>query len=367
MLKLVVRRLLSAIAVLFVVSLITFVVLLCIPGDPAQLILGVEATPEKVEALRASMGLDRPWYVQYMHWIQGVLTGNWGTSYLYGENVWTLICQRLPVTFSVALLSMAAALVVSAILGILAALKKGSPVDLLSRTVMQIGGAVPSFWLAMLFMLLFSSYLGWFPVTGYTAPGENFVDLLSRTVMQIGGAVPSFWLAMLFMLLFSSYLGWFPVTGYTAPGENFGAFLKCIALPSLVLAIGELGILIRIVRSSMLTALQQDFMMSANVKGLPPARAIVHYALRSAIIAPITISGMQLAKLLGGTVIVETIFALPGIGRLMLTAVEQRDIILLQGIVLFITSMVVLVSLVTDLAVMAANPTIRTGEETVQG
>lgn len=295
-------------------------VLLCIPGDPAQLILGVEATPEKVEALRASMGLDRPWYVQYMHWIQGVLTGNWGTSYLYGENVWTLICQRLPVTFSVALLSMAAALVVSAILGILAALKKGSP-----------------------------------------------VDLLSRTVMQIGGAVPSFWLAMLFMLLFSSYLGWFPVTGYTAPGENFGAFLKCIALPSLVLAIGELGILIRIVRSSMLTALQQDFMMSANVKGLPPARAIVHYALRSAIIAPITISGMQLAKLLGGTVIVETIFALPGIGRLMLTAVEQRDIILLQGIVLFITSMVVLVSLVTDLAVMAANPTIRTGEETVQG
>ena len=320
MLKLVVRRLLSAIAVLFVVSLITLVVRLCIPGDPAQLILGVEATPEKVEALRASMGLDRPWYVQYMHWIQGVLTGNWGTSYLYGENVWTLICQRLPVTFSVALLSMAAALVVSAILGILAALKKGSP-----------------------------------------------VDLLSRTVMQIGGAVPSFWLAMLFMLLFSSYLGWFPVTGYTAPGENFGAFLKCIALPSLVLAIGELGILIRIVRSSMLTALQQDFMMSANVKGLPPARAIVHYALRSAIIAPITISGMQLAKLLGGTVIVETIFALPGIGRLMLTAVEQRDIILLQGIVLFITSMVVLVSLVTDLAVMAANPTIRTGEETVQG
>ena len=284
------------------------------------MILGVEATPEKVEALRASMGLDRPWYVQYMHWIQGVLTGNWGTSYLYGENVWTLICQRLPVTFSVALLSMAAALVVSAILGILAALKKGSP-----------------------------------------------MDLLSRTVMQIGGAVPSFWLAMLFMLLFSSYLGWFPVTGYTAPGENFGAFLKCIALPSLVLAIGELGILIRIVRSSMLTALQQDFMMSANVKGLPPARAIVHYALRSAIIAPITISGMQLAKLLGGTVIVETIFALPGIGRLMLTAVEQRDIILLQGIVLFITSMVVLVSLVTDLAVMAANPTIRTGEETVQG
>ena len=320
MLKLVVRRLLSAIAVLFVVSLITFVVLLCIPGDPAQLILGVEATPEKVEALRASMGLDRPWYVQYMHWIQGVLTGNWGTSYLYGENVWTLICQRLPVTFSVALLSMAAALVVSAILGILAALKKGSP-----------------------------------------------MDLLSRTVMQIGGAVPSFWLAMLFMLLFSSYLGWFPVTGYTAPGENFGAFLKCIALPSLVLAIGELGILIRIVRSSMLTALQQDFMMSANVKGLPPARAIVHYALRSAIIAPITISGMQLAKLLGGTVIVETIFCSAGhwpsdadcrgaAGHHSFAG--NRALFYLWG---GLVSLVIM-GFGADLAVMAANPTIRTGE-----
>ncbi len=318
MLKLLVRRLLSALAVLFVVSFITFVVLLCIPGDAAQLVLGVDATPEKVAALREAMGLNEPWYIQYLDWIGGVLRGDWGTSYVYGENVWTLLCQRLPVTFSVALLSMLIAVVLSAVLGILAALKKDSP-----------------------------------------------LDILARTVMQLGGALPSFWLAMLFMLFFASYLGWFPITGYTPMSEGFGACLRSIALPSFVLAIGELGILIRIVRSSMLTALDQDFMLSARVKGLPPRAAIVRYALRSAVIAPITISGMQLAKLLGGTVIVETIFALPGIGRLMLTAVEQRDITLLQGIVLFITSMVVLVSLVTDLIVMAVNPAIRTGEEAV--
>lgn len=318
MLKLLVRRLLSALAVLFVVSFITFVVLLCIPGDAAQLVLGVDATPEKVAALREAMGLNEPWYIQYLDWIGGVLRGDWGTSYVYGENVWTLLCQRLPVTFSVALLSMLIAVVLSAVLGILAALKKDSP-----------------------------------------------LDILARTVMQLGSALPSFWLAMLFMLFFASYLGWFPITGYTPMSEGFGACLRSIALPSVVLAIGELGILIRIVRSSMLTALDQDFMLSARVKGLPPRAAIVRYALRSAVIAPITISGMQLAKLLGGTVIVETIFALPGIGRLMLTAVEQRDITLLQGIVLFITSMVVLVSLVTDLIVMAVNPAIRTGEEAV--
>lgn len=318
MLKLLVRRLLSALAVLFVVSFITFVVLLCIPGDAAQLVLGVDATPEKIAALREAMGLNEPWYIQYLDWIGGVLRGDWGTSYVYGENVWTLLCQRLPVTFSVALLSMLIAVVLSAVLGILAALKKDSP-----------------------------------------------LDILARTVMQLGGALPSFWLAMLFMLFFASYLGWFPITGYTPMSEGFGACLRSIALPSVVLAIGEFGILIRIVRSSMLTALDQDFMLSARVKGLPPRAAIVRYALRSAVIAPITISGMQLAKLLGGTVIVETIFALPGIGRLMLTAVEQRDITLLQGIVLFITSMVVLVSLVTDLIVMAVNPAIRTGEEAV--
>ncbi len=319
MLKTLLKRLSSAVVVLFVVSIITFVVMMCIPGDSAQLILGVEATPEKVEVLREAMGLNLPWYTQYLNWIGGILSGQWGTSYLYGEDVWTLISQRLPVTFAVALLAMLLSLAGASVLGIWAALKKGSWMDALSRTIMQLGAALPSFWLAILFMLIFSAGLGWFPVTGYVGLGE--------------GVIP---------------------------------FLKSIVLPSVVLAIGELGILIRIIRSSMLSALNQDFMLSAEVKGLPRREAIVRYALRAAVIAPITISGMQLAKLLGGTVIVETIFALPGLGRLMLTAVEQRDLILLQGIVLFITAMVVLVSLLTDCLVMAVNPAIRAGEGAVK-
>ena len=315
------RRLLQIVIVVIGITFLTFLLTYLAPGDPVRTMFaatGVIPSEEVIQETREAMGLNEPWYIQYLDWIGGVLRGDWGTSYVYGENVWTLLCQRLPVTFSVALLSMLIAVVLSAVLGILAALKKDSP-----------------------------------------------LDILARTVMQLGGALPSFWLAMLFMLFFASYLGWFPITGYTPMSEGFGACLRSIALPSVVLAIGELGILIRIVRSSMLTALDQDFMLSARVKGLPPRAAIVRYALRSAVIAPITISGMQLAKLLGGTVIVETIFALPGIGRLMLTAVEQRDITLLQGIVLFITSMVVLVSLVTDLIVMAVNPAIRTGEEAV--
>jgi len=309
----IVKRLWSSLAVLFVVSLLTFFVLMRVPGDAAQLILGTEATPDKVAALREAMGLNLPWHRQYLNWIGGVLSGDWGTSYLFGENVAVLIRQRLPVTFSVAILSMLIAIPLASLFGVLAALNEGS-----------------------------------------------WIDSVSRTLMQFGVALPSFWLSMLFMLVFSGKLRWFPVTGYVPPGDGLWPFLKSIALPSLALVLGETGILIRIIRSSMLSALKQDFMQSARAKGLPRATAIVKYALRSAIIAPITVAGMQFARLLGGTVVVESIFALPGIGRLLLTAVEQRDVVLLQGVALFVTGMVVLVSFAADCLVLWANPTIRT-------
>ena len=312
MIKIFGKRLISALAVLLVVSLITFFVLKWIPGDPAQLILGTEASQESLEALRESMGLNLPWTTQYWNWLVNLFHGDWGSSYIYGESVRTLILQRLPITFSVTIFSMVIAVPLSALIGILAALFKDSP-----------------------------------------------FDVLSRSLMQLGTAIPSFWLGMIFMIVFAAQLKWFPVTGYTPPSEGFFAFLHSIALPSIILAIGEMGVLIRLFRSSMLSALQQDFMQSAQVKGLPRAMAIVKYALRSAIIAPITVIGNQTAKLFGGTVIIETIFALPGIGRLLLTSVEQRDIELLQGIVLFITFMVVFINLITDLLVAAANPLIR--------
>lgn len=315
MTKVIVKRLLSAVAVLFVVTLITFYVLRVIPGDPAMLIMGTDATPEKLEELRHAMGTDLPVIVQYINWIAGVLCGDWGTSYLFGGDVLTLILQRLPITFLLTIYSMLIAVSVSAVLGTLSALRQG-----------------------------------------------GIIDVISRSIMQLGSSVPGFWLSMLFLILFAARLKWFPVSGYVAPSQGGGAFINSLTLPACVMAIGEMGILIRMFRTSMLKSLHEDFMIAAKVKGLSGFTAITKYALRSAVIAPITIIGNQMAKMFGGTVIVETIFSLGGIGRLLLTAVEQRDTILLQGIVLFITFMVVLINFLTDILVMAANPLIRLHE-----
>lgn len=318
MLSYTLRRFLSALAVLLVVSALTFGVVLMMPGNPAQIILGTDATPEKLTLLEEAMGLDRPWYEQYCRWSVNFIRGEWGNSYVFGEQVRKLILQRLPVTFSITGGAMLLSVLLSALLGTAAALQQG-----------------------------------------------GFIDGLSRTLMQLGVSIPSFWLAMLFMLLFSSRLGWFPVTGYAPVTEGVVPFLKSIALPCVVLAIGEMGILIRIIRSSMLESLKQDYMIGTSIKGLPKALSITKYAMRSAVIAPVTIIALQFAKLLGGTAIIESIFALPGVGRLLLTAVEQRDIVLLQGIVMFITTCVVVISFLTDIIYTIVNPTIRfTKEET---
>ena len=311
------KRALGAIAVLLVVSFITFIVLMWIPGNPALLMLGTDATAEKVEALSASMGLDEKWYVQYFTWFGNILKGDWGTSYYYGEEVWTLISQRIPVTFSITIYSMTLAILFSSLLGTYAALHKGGVVDAISRTLVQAASALPSFWLGMIFMIVFASRLGWFPITGFVRISEG----------------------------------------------GFGGFLNSITLPSIILALQESGLLIRMFRSSMIQALDEDFMQSAAVKGLTRRRTIFSYAMRKSIIAPITLIGAQAAKLFGGTIVIETIFALPGLGRLLLTSVEQRDLMLLQGIVLFITFMVILMNYIADMIVFMVNPLIRIHEE----
>ncbi|MDY5056386.1 MAG: ABC transporter permease [Bullifex sp.] len=310
------KRLLSALAVLFFVTLITFLVLSVIPGDQAVLSLGLDATSESIEALRASMGLDRPFYVRYLEWLFSAITFDFGTSAVYGESVTSLIASRIPVTFSLTLFSIAVATVISALLGLFAALARGK-------------GA----------------------------------DGIIRTAVMITSSLPSFWISLLALIFFCGHLGWFPVNGYISPAEGFAGFLRSITLPSFILAAGELALMTRMFRSSLVRSLSEDYMMACEVKGLSRARALFHYAGRSAIIAPITLIGNQAAKLFGGTVIVETVFSLPGIGRLLLVAVEQRDTALLQGVVLFITFMVVLMNLLTDIAVAAADPMIRLGEE----
>lgn len=315
MLRYVINRVKSSIVVLFVVSIITFFVLMIIPGNPAQLILGTDATPEMVEDLQKAMGLDKPLYQQYLSWLLGLLKLDMGKSYVYGENVTTLIAKALPVTLSISVFAMIIASTFAFFFGILSAVKK-----------------------------------------------DSFIDYFSRSIMQLGTAIPSFWIGMVFIVYFGLKLKIFPVSGFVPATENFTGYIKSITLPSVVLAIGEIGTLLRIVRSSMLDSLKQDYMDMARIKGLSVWKIYIKYALRGALIAPLTIMGMQFAKLAGGTVVVETIFALPGIGRLVLTAVEHRDIVLLQGLVMFITTTVIVITLLVDILIMLVNPRIKTVE-----
>ena len=306
------KRVRSAIAVLFVVSIITFLIVKLIPGDPAQFILGTDATPQALADMRAALGLDRPWYIQYFSWLKDVLHFNLGKSYVFGEQVSVLINQRLPVTMSLTIFSMTIVVIFSVILGILSAIKKNSP-----------------------------------------------VDYFSRIIMQLGSALPSFWIGMLFIVYFGLRLRVFPVSGFVPAAQGWSAHIHSIVLPGTVLAIAEIGLAIRTVRTSMLGALQEDYMDMARVKGLRNHIIYFKYALRSALVAPVNVWGMQFAKLIGGTAVVETVFALPGLGRLVVVAVEQRDVVLLQGIVMFVTMLVIIITLAVDIGIMFINPRIR--------
>lgn len=310
----IIKRILSGLVVLLLISMFTFVVLMWIPGDPAVLTLGTDATPEKLEMLRESMGLNIPWYQQYFNWLKNLFSSDWGKSYIFGEEVLNLILQRLPVTLSLAVLSIVLALPLALILGILSALYK-----------------------------------------------DRWIDYISRSFIQLGDAIPQFWLALIFLVIFAGNLGMFPISGYVAMDEGIAKSIHSIMLPSIVLAIGTIGPLIRIIRSSMLSALNQDYMLMTKVNGLTKFTAVFKYALRDAVIAPVTVLGMKFASLLGGTVLIESIFALPGIGRLLLMSVEQRDLILLQGIVIFITGSVVSINILMDIIYRIINPMIRFG------
>lgn len=309
-------RLKSSIVVLFVVSIITFFVLMIIPGNPAQLILGADATPEAIQELHVAMGLDRPLYQQYFSWLLDLLKLDMGKSYVYGESVTVLIAKSIPVTFSLSIFAMIMAAFIAFLFGMISAIKK-----------------------------------------------DSIADYFSRSIMQLGAAIPSFWIGMVFIVYFGVKLKLFPVSGFIPFEVNFFRFIKSITLPSLVLAIGEIGTLLRIIRSSMLDSLKQDYMDMARVKGLSSFKIYIKYALRGALTAPLTIIGMQFAKLAGGTVVVETIFALPGLGRLVLTAVEHRDIVLLQGLVMFVTSTVIIITLIVDISVMFFNPRVKSFQQ----
>jgi peptide/nickel transport system permease protein len=299
-------------ATLLFVSLLVFVVVRILPGDPAILMLGIDASPDTVTRLRASMGLDRPLPVQYFEWIGGALRGNLGRSIQYDVPVAGLILSRLSVTIPLTL--MAAALMAFA--------------------------AVP---------------LGVYAATRHRRWG----DYLTMTLSQFGIAVPAFWAGLLLVLLFSVRLGWFASGGFDGWGQGVGAALKSLLLPAVALGLFQFAVLARTTRSAVLEVLREEYVKTARAKGVSERAVLFRHALRNAMIPILTVAGVQLGQLMAGSIILESVFYLPGLGRLALGAISARDLPVVQGVVLFVASVIVMVNAAVDVLYGLLDPRIR--------
>jgi peptide/nickel transport system permease protein len=314
MLGFVARRLLYLVPVLIAVSLLTFLIASLLPGDLAYVILGDQATPEKVAALRADMGLDQPIWWRYLSWLGNVLQGDFGRSFRTGQTVLQAVAERLPVSIELMLLAQLGALAIGIPLAIACAVRSGSAFDR--------------------FMT-----------------GSAFSML----------SVPAFLSAILLIYLFAVELRWLPATGYVPFNEDPVGNFRCFLLPALTLALGEWPVLMRVLRSDMIATLQEDYIAMARAKGLKPSRILLVHALKPSSLTLVTVTGINIGRLIGGTVIVESIFALPGIGRLLLGAIFTRDLVILQGVVLFVAMGYVLMNFIVDMLYAVLDPRIRHG------
>jgi peptide/nickel transport system permease protein len=314
MLGFVAQRLLYLVPVLLAVSLLTFLIASLLPGDLAYTILGDQATTDKVAALRHDMGFDQPIWRRYLSWLGNVLQGDFGRSFRTGQTVLQAVMERLPVSLELMLLAQLGALAIGIPLAIACAVRSGSAFDR--------------------FMT-----------------GSAFSML----------SVPAFLSAILLIYLFAVELRWLPATGYVPFSEDPVGNLRCFLLPALTLALGEWPVLMRVLRSDMIATLQEDYMAMARAKGLKPSRILLVHALKPSSLTLVTVTGINIGRLIGGTVIVESIFALPGIGRLLLGAIFTRDLIILQGVVLFVACGYVLMNFVVDMLYAVLDPRIRHG------
>lgn len=302
------RRLIWAPVLLLVVTALSFVLVSLTPGDAARQILGVDATPESYANLRAQLGLDLPLYEQYGNWLTRLFTGDLGTSLFSGESVTALLNQRLPVTLSLVAGAILVSLVVGVGIGVLSAVRGGS-----------LGRAV---------------------------------DVLAL----VGFAVPAFWLGALLISWFAVDLEWFPATGYVALDESPIDWLKSILLPVIALSVSGVAAIAKQTREAMLDALGSEYIRVAHANGIAPGSIYLQHALKNAGIRVITVTGVQAVSLLGGTVVIENVFALPGLGSLAVNATLQHDIPVIQGVIVYFTVMVIVVNLVIDLAYGWINP-----------
>ena len=308
----VVRRVLAIIPVLFGISILVFLLVHLIPGDVAQILLGTQATDQQIETLRRGFGLDRPLPVQYLDWLSHILRGDFGVSFRTDRPVLPDLIDRFGVTVQLTLLSMLIALVVGIPLGAASAAKRGHTADAVSRVVALLGLSIPNFWLGTLLILFVSLGLHWLPPVG-------FVSLLDN-----------------------------PWLGF-----------QVLILPALALGTAVAAFITRMVRSSLLEVLRQDFIRTAQAKGLHERTVLYRHALKNAFIPVLTVIGVQIGYLLGGAVIIESIFSLPGMGRFLLDSISNRDYSIVQGGVLLIALIFSLVNLSVDLVYGWLDPRIR--------
>ena len=308
------KRFVAFVLTLLVASLVVFLVLEVLPGDPASMMLGVNAREDTLAALRAEMGLDKPAWQRYFAWIGGLATGEFGTSYTYNVPVAELIGERLAVSLPLALLAILLSTAIAIPLGVLAAARRNRPADLAVGLFVQVGVAVPNFWFAMLLILLFAVSLGWLPAGGFAG--------------WDAGVLPA---------------------------------LLSLLLPTVALALPQAAILTRVTRSSVLEVLGEDFVRTARAKGLSRGAALWRHAVRNALIPVVTIMGLQFSFLLAGTIIIENVFYLPGLGRLLFQAIAQRDLIVVKDLVVLLAGTVVLVNFCVDLLYALLDPRLRRG------
>ena len=312
MLTYVTKRLGSLCLSLIVASLVIFACIEIVPGDPASFMLGINAQPDTIQALRVELGLDQSLVQRYLGWVGGLLGGDMGTSYTYRTPVSDIVTDRLQVSLPLALYALTLTVVVAFPVGILAAARRGS-------------------------------------VTDTTVMGAT----------QLGVAIPNFWFAILMVILFAINLRWFSAGGF--PGWDAGIFpaMKALTLPAIALALPQASILARVMRSSLLDTLSEDYMRTARAKGLTRRQVLWRHALRNAMIPVLTIIGLQFSFLLAGAIIIENVFFLPGLGRLVFQAITQRDLIVVESVVMLLVFAVILLNFFVDIAYAWVDPRLR--------
>ena len=326
------RRILQLIPVLFGVSLVVFFMVRAIPGDPAQILLGQQATPERVAQVREQLGLNQPVPIQYLLFLKGAVTGNLGDSITLGQPVTSVLIDRLPATAELALAALIFAVGIGIPVGVIAAVRQYSWIDRLTSVIALTGVSMPIFWLALVLVVIFTVNLGWLPFPGRLSNGVSIIKIT-------GMVIPDSLLTL-----------------------NFAGFwdgLKHLILPAVALGTIPLAVVTRMTRSSMLEVMSEDYIRTANAKGVLPRRVIFRHALRNAMLPTVTVIGLQFGLLMSGAVLTETIFGWGGIGQIALESIYRRDYAMIQGVVLYGATFFVLVNLLVDILYALLDPRIR--------